>query len=419
MQADVFTLMDLQHRLKIAVNEALPYSCWVKAEVNGLKVNMSGHCYIDLVENDSNGKQFKAKAQAIVWSSKWNMLGRYFKEVAGKPLAEGMKILLKVRVQYSELYGMNLIVEDIDPAFTLGDVEMKRQATIARLKAEGMFEMNRTLPVPRLIHRFAIISAEGAAGYGDFVRHIADNGYGFRFCYCLYSAPMQGDSAPEGIIAALENVIADSEAGACYDAVLLLRGGGSNADLACYNDYDLAANIAQFPLPVFVAVGHERDVHICDMVAAVSVKTPTALADYIMDAYISEDNMLVSFGERLAAAMRGRIGTEDVMLQSIVRRLFVSLQARIDAEERTLQNILRRVVAASVLRMKGENAKLDMLELRLEKSDPREILRSGYTLVYNKGVRVSSVSQLSPGDDVDLGFVDGTVRCNVVTVCET
>lgn len=435
MQAEVLTLTDLQLRLKAAVVNAMPGPCWVKAEIHSLKVNMSGHCYMDLIENDAEGRQFKAKVQAIVWASKWRMLEPYFLEVAGKRLAVGMGVLLKVRVQYSELYGMSLIVEDIDPAFTLGDAEMKRQATIARLKAEGMFDMNRTLGIPRLIHRFAVISAEGAAGYGDFVRHIGDNGYGFRFFHRLYSAPMQGNAAPEGIVAALENVMEDSEAWASYDAVLILRGGGSNADLACFDDYDLAANIAQFPLPVFVAVGHERDVHICDMVAAVSVKTPTALADYILDAFISEDNMLVSFADRLTAALRNRIGTEDVALQSMVRRLFVSLQVRIDGEERalqnmtgrlfsalrsrmdaegrTLQNITRRVVAASVLRMKGEAAKLDMLELRLEKSDPREILQSGYAMVYKKDVRVPSVASLAPGDDVMVGFQDGKALCRV------
>lgn len=391
MITEVLTLTGLQLMIKSAVSGSFPVPCWVKAEIHDLKVNMSGHCYVDLVENAVDGSGFKAKAGAVVWASRWRILGKYFEEVAGRPLSRGMEVLAKVRVQYSELYGMNLVIEDIDPAFTVGEAELRRQETVARLKAEGMFGMNATMDIPRLVRKMAVISSGNAAGYGDFVKHLQDNGYGFRFDCRLYQSPMQGDAAPSGIISALEEVYADSERGMAYDAVLILRGGGSNADLACYDDYGLAANIAQFPLPVFVAVGHERDVHVCDMVAAKSVKTPTALADFILDRVIAEDNMLVSFYDRIVSSLRLRIRTEENLLCGFARRLS----------------------AAASIRLGNEESRLKILELRLKGSDPKEILKAGYALVYREGIRVRSASSLAKGDAVEVLFTDGTAVCRI------
>lgn len=394
MMKEVLTLTGLQSMIKTAVSGAFPALCWVKAEIHDLKVNMSGHCYIDLVENAPDGQSFRARASAVVWASKWRVLGVYFRETAGRPLARGMNVLVRVRVQYSELYGMNLVVEDIDPAFTVGEAELRRQETVARLKAEGMFDMNAAMEIPRIVRCFAVISSDTAAGYGDFVRHIEDNGYGFRFRYRLYPAPMQGDSAPAGIVSALEQVYSDSCQGAGYDAVLILRGGGSNADLACYDDYTLAANIAQFPIPVFAAIGHERDVHVCDMVAAKSVKTPTALADFILEQAVSEDSMLASYSDRLMQAMR----------------------LKIKREENRLDNMARRLYSAFAVRAGNEEAKLKILELRLKKSDPVEVLASGYALVYRNGAKVPAVSGLSAGDTVEVRFSDGTALCKIENI---
>lgn len=394
MMKEVLTLTGLQSMIKSAVSGAFPALCWVKAEIHDLKVNTSGHCYIDLVENASDGQSFRSRANAVVWASRWRVLGLYFRETAGRPLARGMNVLVKVRVQYSELYGMNLIIEDIDPAFTVGEVELRRQETIARLKAEGMFDMNAALEIPRIVRSFAVISSDTAAGFGDFVRHIEDNGYGFGFCYRLYSAPMQGDAAPAGIVSALDRIYADYGQGLHYDAVLILRGGGSTADLACYDDYTLAAHIAQFPIPVFAAIGHERDVHVCDMVAAKSLKTPTALADFILEFVVSEDNMLASYSDRLIQAMRLRIKAEDSRLDNMARRLY----------------------SAFAVRTGNEEAKLKILELRLKKSDPVEVLASGYALVYRDGSRIPTVSGLSAGDTVEVRFSDGTALCKIENI---
>ena len=255
---EYISLAQLLQGIKGAVAETFPGPVWVKAEIHELRIHGNGHCYMELVEKGSGRDVFSAKVSAVIWRSRRALVEAAFYQGTGRRLEAGMTVLVRVRVQYSELYGMSLSIEDIDPAFTLGEVELARQRTLERLTREGLLEVNKSLPMPGLPRRFALITSETAAGYGDFMNHLYDNGYGFRFYTRLYPAPMQGATAPAGIMDALNSVLDDLAEGAQYDAVLLLRGGGAVADLVCFDDYDLAVSIARFPLPVLVAVGHER-----------------------------------------------------------------------------------------------------------------------------------------------------------------
>lgn len=435
---EYITLTQLQAGIKAAVAGNFPEPVWVRAEIHEMKVHANGHCYIELVEKGSGRDLFSAKVSAVLWRSRRSLVEAAFVQGTGRRLESGMTVLVQVRVQYSEVYGMSLSIEDIDPAFTLGEVEMARQMTIERLRKEGMMDMNRTLPLPRLPRRFALISSETAAGYGDFIHHLYDNGYGFRFYTRLYQAPMQGPAAPSGIIAAMDAVMADVDAGEHYDAVLLLRGGGAVADLLCFDDYDLAVNIAQFPLPVMVAVGHERDTHICDMVAAVSVKTPTALADFIVRNFVDEDVFLTSLSDRLDTAIKSRYDSVKLILGGIARRLQSGTAMRCRLERSRMDILLLRIGKAMALtfnregnsldsvrirletavnvRLKTENTRLDMLELRITKADPRNVLHAGQALVLLDGRPVESAAILAPGDRIGLMLRDGTVHCLVESV---
>ena len=431
-------MAQLLQRVRGAVAETFPRPVWVKAEIHELKIHGNGHCYMELVEKGTGREMFSAKAQAVIWRSRRSLVEAAFYQGAGHRLEAGMTVLVQVRVQYSEVYGMSLSIEDIDPAFTLGEVELARQRTLERLRKEGMLDMNSTLPLPRLPRRFALITSESAAGYGDFMHHLYDNGYGFRFYTRLYPAPMQGAAAPGGIISALEAVMADVEAGGVYDAVLLLRGGGAVTDLACFDDYDLAVNIAQFPLPVMVAVGHERDTHICDMVAARSVKTPTALADLIVNAFVEEDASLTALGDRLRSSVTLRLDGMRQRLEQTARRLGSGTEMRCRLERNRMDMLLMRmrkgvtlrsgnerngldilwmrVKSGTVLRLKAESGRLDMLELRVRKGDPVAMLRPGSAYVLRNSRPVVSVADLAPGDRLDLMLRDGTARCLVESV---
>lgn len=435
---EYITLTQLQAGIRASVAANFPGPVWVRAEIHEMKVHVNGHCYLELVEKGTGRELFSAKVSAVLWRSRRSLVEAAFAQGTGRRLEAGMTVLVQVRVQYSEVYGMSLSIEDIDPAFTLGEVELARQRAIGRLKKEGMMDMNRTLPLPRLPRRFALISSETAAGYGDFIHHLYDNGYGFRFHVRLYQAPMQGPSAPSGIIAAMDAVMADIDAGERYDAVLLLRGGGAVADLVCFDDYGLAVNIAQFPLPVMVAVGHERDTHICDMVAAVSVKTPTALADFIVRNFVDEDAFLTSLSDRLETAVKSRYETVRLILDGTARRLQAGTAMRcrlernrmdvlllrigkamaltFNRESNFLDTLLMRVDTAATARLKVENTRLDMLELRIAKADPRNVLHAGQALVLLGGRPVESAAALAPGDRIGLMLRDGTVGCIVESV---
>ena len=392
MEKEFIDLFEFQTRLKEGIESLFPKRLWLKAEVSAIKARNGGHCYLELSQSNENG--LIAKAGAVIWSSRFRFIAPYFESVTGSPLQEGMSILVEVQPSYSQLYGFSLVINDIDPEFSLGIREMERQKTIERLQNEGLMELQKELMLPYLPYRLAVISAEDAAGYRDFVRHIAENPYHFKVELDLFPALMQGKECPESIVAAMDRVL---EAEVEYDAVLILRGGGSKLDLACYDDYNLAAVIAQFPLPVLTAVGHDQDFHVCDMVAHEYVKTPTALADYILDIYQDEDERISALETRMRLAMTNRLYREEALLDSLAARVKGAFQLKIAAME----------------------ANLNMLQARIEAADPRRILQRGYVLATDAdGVVLKGVAGRSEGDKVSMMFADGVLDCTVTRVCK-
>lgn len=366
MGENYIDLYELQTRLKNGVESVFPGKVWLKAEISAVKARPAGHCYLELSQSSETG--ILAKAQAVIWSSKFRFLAPFFKSVTGSDLAEGMNVLVQVSVNFSQLYGLTLVIDDIDPSFTIGEKEQLRRQTIERLEKEGLMDLQKELAMPVLPYRLAVISAPDAAGYRDFTRHLSGNEYGFVFCPELYPAVMQGSSAPSSIISALESI---SASGVRYDLVLIMRGGGARLDLACYDDYGLAAAIARFPVPVFTAVGHDQDHHVCDMVAYGYLKTPTAMADELVGCYADEDARLLSFASRLKLAFLNKIH---------------SMEARVQ-----------------------------MLETRIRSADPRNILQRGYVLALDSsGVPLKRASDRACGDRLSLMFSDGTLECEVL-----
>ena len=389
MEKDFIDLLELQQMLREGVESLFPNRVWIKAEVSAVKARNGGHCYLELSQSDEKG--LVAKSNAIIWSSKYRLIAPYFESVTGSPLQEGMVILVQVQVNYSELYGMSLIISDIDPEFSVGIKELERQKTIERLQKEGLMGLQKELELPCLPYNLAV-SAEDAAGYRDFIRHLEENPYGFEVNPVLFPALMQGADCPLSIISALDMIVED---GRSWDAVLILRGGGAKLDLACYDDYGLAAVIAQYPLPVLTAVGHDQDYHVCDMVAHEFLKTPTALADYILDMYEGEDERLSSLQARMRLAFSNRLYREEALLDSMVSRIKGAFSLKIVAMESALQ----------------------VLQTRIEAADPRRILDRGYALATDsRGVVLKGVGGSKVGDAVSVYFADGRMDCDVVAV---
>ena len=387
MEKDFLDLFEFQTKLKEGVECLFPSRIWVRAEVSAVKARNGGHCYIELSQSNSQG--LVAKANAVIWASKYRFIAPYFQSVTGSPLSEGMMILVEVQVNYSQLYGFTLVINDIDPEYSLGLKELERQRTIERLSQEGLLELQKGLSLPLLPYSLAVISAEDAAGYRDFMRHLDENPYGFRFDIELYPALMQGADCPASIIAALDAVM---ESGKEYDAVLILRGGGAKLDLACFDDYSLSAVIAQYPMPVLTAIGHDQDFHVCDMVAYEYVKTPTALADYLLEMYEAEDERLSSFETRIILAATGKITNAEAMLQMLRSRIRGGLALKVAAMESALK----------------------VLETRIVSADPRKVIERGYALAVDADGRVvKGAAGRKAGDKVSVMFADGVLDCRV------
>ncbi len=387
MERECLDLFELQTKIKKGIEGLFPDKIWLKAEISAIKARVGGHCYLELSQSGPSG--LEAKAKAVIWASKYRFLSPYFESVTGEPLQEGMKVLIEIQVNYSELYGFTLVVSDIDPEFTIGEKEKQRRLTIERLRKEGLLELQKGLVLPSLPEKFAVISAEDAAGYRDFVRHLEANPYGFYFDIKLYPALMQGASCPESIIAALNEIF---DSGYNYDAVLILRGGGSKLDLACYDDYELASIIAQYPIPVITAIGHDQDYHVCDMVAYYYLKTPTALASELISIYETEDAMLISHQNRILVSANNKLQAADSHLSLLKSRLKNSFLYKISAME----------------------AKVELLRTRIEGADPRAILKRGFVLALDvDGVVMKTAESRQVGDKLSMMFHDGILDCRV------
>lgn len=390
MEKEYIELAELADLLKTCVEDVFPGRVWVKAEVSGMSRKQNGHCYLDLSQTE-NGVVV-AKVRGTIWASVWNMVDQYFKSVTGSSLDVGMEVLVRAQVNYHPVYGMSLNIDEVDPEFTLGAAEKQKRLTIARLEEEGLMDLQKELSLPSLPYSLAVISAPGAAGLGDFLHHLQGNEYGYVFDVRFFEALMQGEQAADSMVIALEQIESSAQD---FDAVLIMRGGGSDLDLACFDDYFLAAAIARCPVPVFTAIGHDKDYHVADMVANTFVKTPTALADLFLDCFMAEDQRISSVETRLRLAFSSR---------------FSALFSRLDL-------IWKGIGHAAETRVSDAIHRVELLETKIASADPRNILEKGYVLALDgRGVKLGSASGVRVGDRIQVLFADGTVKGDVTEV---
>jgi exodeoxyribonuclease VII large subunit len=362
-----YTLSELCAEIEDALQMELNPTYWVKAEIVELSTR-GGHCYMELAEKAENGIH-AAKLRATCWSNIYTMLGAYFQEETGSKLQAGMQVLVEVEVRFHAVYGLSLNVINIDPAYTIGGLAQQRQKTIARLQAEGIMDMQKSLRLPSLCLRLAVISSEKAAGYEDFTNQLSQSG--FLFTSELFSAVMQGENAGRSMIEALSRIAAEEER---WDAVVIIRGGGASADLTCFDDYELCSHCAQFPLPILTGIGHTKDVSILDMVAQMSLKTPTAVAAFL---------------------------TEHIQIQ----------QSRLDDLRRRLKQTAERQVMI-------RKHKIEMLWQAIQMHSPERIYQKGYSLLTSNGKIVRNINELSVGSIIETHLRDGIATSRVEKLTE-
>ena len=401
-----YTLSVLNAMVREAIEIELPDEYWVEAELSECR-ERSGHCYMELTEKDEHTNTPIARASAKCWRQTWQLVQPAFERTTGQPLRAGLKVLLKVYAQFHEAFGFSWIVTDIDPTYTLGDMARKRQEIIRQLKGEGVFDLQRELRIPLFAQRIAVISAAGAAGYGDFVRQLEDNGYGLQFSVTLFPAVMQGEQVEQSVISALNAIYERVED---FDVVCILRGGGATADLSGFDTLALAENVAQYPIPVITGIGHERDESILDMISHTRVKTPTAAAAFLIDHLKLVLERVGQAEERVNRYVNERIRYQQQRIEQL-RTLIPALALRKISEARYRIELLEnRMPVAIERRFVNQRHLLERLELQLQGFDPQLLLSRGYSITLYHGKAVRDPSKLKAGDEIETRVEKGTIR---------
>ena len=422
------TLYELNSLVRETIEEELHQEYWVEAELSEVR-EVRGHCYMQLVQYDRSeegGKRKRyentpiAQASAKCWQSSWQLLRPYFEKETGQRLHAGMKVLLQVYANFHETYGFSWIVTDIDPTYTMGDMARKRQEIIRVLKEEGVFDLQKELPLPLFCQRIAVISSANAAGYGDFVNQLENNEYGFQFHTRLFPAVMQGEDVEKSVIAALEQIFrgsGDMEARGnenTFDCVVIIRGGGATADLSGFDTLALAENVANFPLPIITGIGHERDESILDMVSHTRVKTPTAAAAFLIDHLKEVLEVLIDAQERITRYAQQKLSTLDAQLSVVaeaIPRLFSVVKTRQDARLDSMQEKMTMLIER---RLETEQHRIQLVSEKVKSLDPTLLLRRGYSITLHNGKVVKDVSVLNTGDELETRLAHGSVRSKVL-----
>jgi exodeoxyribonuclease VII large subunit len=354
------SLYQLQQQVKGSLEDAFSMPVWVKAEISEMTVNRSGHCYLDLIETEPGTDTVIARCRATIWSYTFRMLKPYFETTSGQAFTEGLKVLLQAKVEYHEVFGFSLNIRDIDPVYTMGDMARQRKEIIRKLQEDGVFEMNKELDLPLVPQRIAIISSPTAAGLQDFLDQLHNNTHQFVFYTKLFPAVMQGAEAPRSIMNSLDLIFEYEE---MFDAVVIIRGGGAQIDLACFDQYDLAFNVAQFPLPVITGIGHDKDDTVIDMVAHTRMKTPTAVAEFLISGALQfsqqlnelENHFIELVNEQLELN-KDRLSDAADQLNQLVTQMIITQQNRL--------NIARiQLKSRTEIFLKGQQSELKQLTI--------------------------------------------------------
>lgn len=432
MEHQSMSLQELNALVRKSIRLCLPDEYWVQAELSDVKVNYSGHCYLEFIQKDEKSNALIAKARGIIWSNVFHQLRPYFEQETGQAFCSGIKVLVKVTVDFHELYGYSLTVVDIDPTYTLGDMARRRKEILHRLEEEGVLTLNKELPMAELPQRVAVISSATAAGFGDFKNQLLHNPDGFVFYPKLFPAVMQGEQVESSIIAALDRINRHIER---WDVVVIIRGGGATSDLSGFDTYDLAANCAQFPLPIITGIGHERDDTIIDMVSHTRVKTPTAAAEYLVSCIREKAECLDELTSALYQDVPALLNREKEKLGQWISRLPAKVEMRLQREhfnqervagriqsawntryltERYRLQIEQRLSMALASRVQQEKHRLTLIENQLTLADPSLLMQRGFSVTLKNGKAVKDISTLRPGDELTTRVANGEFKSKVL-----
>jgi exodeoxyribonuclease VII large subunit len=448
------TLLELNKSIQDTLKQEFSDSIWIVAEISELKVNRNGHCYLELIEKDLVNDSIIAKTRATIWAFTFRMLKPYFENTTGNPLTPGLKVLVQANIEFHELYGLSLNITDIDPNYTLGDLAQKKLKIINQLREDGIIDMNKDVEFPITPQKIAVISSETAAGYQDFVNQLLNNDHGYSYYLKLFPAIMQGLQAEESIISALEFIYKNEE---LFDIVVIIRGGGSQADLNCFDNYNIASNVAQFPLPILTGIGHDKDESILDIVSYKQLKTPTAVAEYILNttnafetylelqkekieslsfdyfnnlqtklsiaatnlSNLTKENLNKEYfelkltQEKFNSKLNHSFRKRNIKISNYVNSLETRIKEIMRSKENDLTTHKMKLEHYTNVVIKKQNYVLENRENKANLLDPSTILRRGYSLTYKNNHLVRNINELNQKDLLITKLFNGFIRSKV------
>ncbi|HOK38217.1 MAG TPA: exodeoxyribonuclease VII large subunit [Bacteroidales bacterium] len=456
MSSSAISLYELNNTIKAVINSTFDSEIWVVAEINNINLHRSGHCYLELVQKAKNSDTVIAQARATIWASQYRYIAAYFRSATNSDLTRGISVMLKVIVDFHEVYGFSLNIRDIDPSYTLGDLERRKKEIIDKLIAEGVFDMNKKLPLPEVIKNVAVISSPTAAGYEDFLNQIVNNKFSYKWNIQLFEADMQGEKTEKSVINSLELISSQIHN---FDIVCIIRGGGSKIDLGYFDNYNIAYHITQFPIPVITGIGHERDETISDMVANTKLKTPTTVAEFLINYNRHfEENMEEIYQDILSKSREIILGqktyitsivlvinkTKDVLareqndcnekffiLKSISKNLIKTQINKMETASEIINN--KTVDNISNQNYRIENLKTSLnkfyyrnylqiqnnlfsLEKRISLSDPKLLLKRGFSITKCNGKIIKNTYNVKNGDLIETILYSGKISSKVLNI---
>ncbi|MFC2124622.1 exodeoxyribonuclease VII large subunit [Bacteroidota bacterium] len=428
-----YTLSELNSVIKECLEANLEPSYWVIAEIGELRVNQNGHCYLELIEK--SGDEVLAKINATIWSYTYRNLSGWFEAITGENLQLGLKIMSNVVIQFHEVYGLSLNIKDINPNFTLGERARRRAEIIEQLSEDGVIDMNRELSLPLVPQRVALISSPTAAGYQDFVDQLINNDFSYKFKVELFSSLMQGDEASQSIIEALLEINQQIDE---FDVVAIIRGGGSATDLDCFDSYDLASHVAQFPLPVITGIGHERDETIVDLVANSKMKTPTAVAEFLVyglnafeakidsvfdhvDRYTHE---LINDNTLILESLQGKVNGLNALrfeqfhnhLEKLESQIIFRIKLKLQQQGSRLEELTNKITNVPLSYLDQEYEKLNYVENKIHLLDPVYNIKRGFSITRQGGKVLKSINEINKNTPILTELTDGTFTSNIYQI---
>jgi exodeoxyribonuclease VII large subunit len=427
----VFSLLEVSKSIQKTLNNRYQSSFWVKAEMNKLNFyKYSGHCYPELVEKQ-NGNVI-AQLKSCIWKEDYLRINKKFINTLHEPLKDGIKILFLAKITFEPVHGLSLWIMDIDPAYTLGDLEREKQDTIFQLKKEGIFDRNKTLPLPLLPQRIAIISVETSKGYADFIKVIETNAWNYKFFCCLFPSVLQGDHAVQSIIKQLERI---RKVIHHFDVVAIIRGGGGDIGLSCFNSYQLSKAVALFPLPVITGIGHATNETVTEMVAFTNVITPTKLAEYLLQRFHNFIIPVQNAEKKIAEWATRQLNTEKMKLESKMKSFCLATDNILSSNNNeikackhnivkgvsvfcNMKNILtaqlkEKLHLQSLLKTKNALMEINSLEKNVDNMNPANVLKRGYSITLLDGKSITNISQIKQGDVLNTVVHHGNIVSTV------